>query len=62
LKIYNLIGREVRTLVEGERPPGYHRVRWDGKNEAGQALPAGIYFVRMQAGEFTAVRKIMYMK
>jgi photosystem II stability/assembly factor-like uncharacterized protein len=62
LKIYDLVGREVRTLIDAEKPAGYHRVRWDGKNEHGQILPAGIYFVRMHAAEFTITRKITLLK
>jgi hypothetical protein len=62
LKIYDLVGREVRTLVNEEKPAGYHRVRWDGKNEYGQVLPAGIYFVRMNAAEFTITRKITLLR
>ncbi|MFQ5636747.1 MAG: FlgD immunoglobulin-like domain containing protein [bacterium] len=41
LKIYTILGQEVRTLVDSERPAGYHRVRWDGKNETGQGWLQG---------------------
>lgn len=62
LKIYDLMGREVRTLVNDERAAGYHRVTWDGRDEAGLKLHSGIYLYRMQAGDFVQARKILLVK
>lgn len=45
LEVFDVIGRRVRTLVNGLRRPGQHRLTWNGLNQNGQAVPAGIYFL-----------------
>ena len=62
LKVYTLLGEEVATLKEGEMGPGRHITMWDGRNVSGQTMASGIYFVRLQAGAFTAIRKLMVLR
>ena len=62
LKIYNLLGKEVATLVDEARDPGEYVVRWDGRNSAGTVVSSGVYFCRIQAGPFTDVRKMAFVK
>jgi flagellar hook assembly protein FlgD len=62
LKVYDLLGQEVKTLVDGMRDAGYGSVEWDGRDARGLSVPTGIYFVRMTAGEFNAAQKVMLMK
>ena len=50
LRVYDLLGRPVRTLWDGPRPSGTHRLGWDGRNDAGQTVAAGVYFARLEAG------------
>lgn len=57
LKVYDLFGREVTTLFEGEQNAGKYEVEFNGTN-----LPSGIYFCQMQAGNFMAVRKLLLLK
>jgi hypothetical protein len=57
LKVYNLLGQEVRTLVNAYTPAGYHSVRFDSG-----ALSSGLYFYRIQAGPFSAVKKMLVVK
>ncbi len=57
LKIYDLLGREVATLVEGELPAGSHRVSFDASGFSG-----GVYFYKLQAGSFTETRKMLLLK
>ena len=57
LTIYNLRGRKVATLVEGFRQAGYHDVTWDAAG-----LASGLYFYRIQAGNFTALQKMVLLK
>ena len=57
LVIYNLRGEEVRRLIEGQKPAGYHQVTWDASNVA-----SGIYFYRLQAGDFVLTRKMVLFK
>lgn len=58
LKIYDILGREVATLVDGERrDAGEYSVRWDGSN-----APSGVYFSRLTSGTLTETRKLLLMK
>lgn len=62
LAIYNTLGQEIRLLASGIKEAGFHRITWDGKNQNGQTLASGIYFVRLQAGTHHSVRKMMLLK
>ena len=48
--VYDVDGRRVRVLVDEEREAGPHSLTWDGRNDAGQGLASGVYFVRYHAG------------
>ncbi len=62
LKIYNLLGQEVRTLVNAQKSSGIHSVIWDGKNHHGQRVTSGVYFYRLEAGDFVKTRKMVLVK
>ncbi len=62
VKIYNLLGEPVRTLVRANQPPALHRVIWDGKDDAGRLAPSGMYFVRLAAGETFLTKKILLLR
>ena len=66
LRVYDVLGREIRTLVNGDMPAGTYSARWNGESDNGQPVPSGMYFVRMVAGDsgtrFSAVRKLMLVK
>ncbi|MFQ5636742.1 MAG: S8 family serine peptidase [bacterium] len=70
LKVYTILGQEVRTLVDGEKQAGYHRVIWDGKNDAGQRLASGVYLYRIQVDDpskdsgrtFVQTKKVVLLK
>jgi len=62
LKVYDLRGRLVRTLVEGIRGAGTYSVYWDGTDESGRQVSSGVYLYRMQAGEFIQSRKMVLLK
>ena len=69
LKIYNVLGEEVRTLVDNHMEIGFHSVSWDGKDETGKDLPSGIYIYRFQvssgnaaANSFVAVKKLTLLR
>jgi len=57
LKVYDLLGRVVATLVDEQKPAGYHRATFDAA-----AVGSGVYFYRMAAGNYTAVRKMVVVK
>jgi len=62
LKIYDILGREVRTLMNDDLRAGYHAVEWDGKNNFGGKVSSGIYIYRMVAGKFVKTMKMMMLK
>lgn len=62
LVVYNTLGQRVRVLEQGPAAAGYHRVAWDGRDERQRAVSSGIYLVRMRAGTFTAVQKMLLLK
>jgi hypothetical protein len=62
LSIYNALGQEVRRLVDYSQPAAYHQVVWDGRDDAGNLLPTGVYFYRLEAEKFTAIKKMVMMK
>jgi hypothetical protein len=62
LSIYNIRGRKVKTLVESNQAAGHHTVHWDGTDEQGGKVASGIYFYRIQAGEFEDSKKMILMK
>ena len=54
LKIFNTLGEEIETLVNEEKPVGTYELNWNAAN-----LPSGIYFYRLQAGDFVQTRKMI---
>jgi hypothetical protein len=63
LKIYDFMGREVRTLHTGSLAPGRHLFVWDGKDAAGHALASGVYFYRLTTNaSFTRTEKMILLK
>jgi hypothetical protein len=62
LKVYDVRGRLVRSLVDATKDAGTYTVFWDGTNENGQKVSSGVYFYRMTAGSFTQTRKMVMLK
>jgi hypothetical protein len=62
LFVYNLLGQRVRTLVDEYQAAGHKSVLWDGTDEDGKQVASGVYFYRIEAGEFTDARKMILMK
>jgi flagellar hook assembly protein FlgD len=62
LNIYNVLGQQVRTLVDEYMVAGYHEVSWNGRDDGGQAVSSGVYFYRLEAGQFGQTRKMMLVK
>jgi hypothetical protein len=59
LQVYNTLGQPVRTLVEGQLVPGYQVVLWDGLDSRGKEVSSGLYFYRLEAGEWRATGKMV---
>jgi hypothetical protein len=62
IAVYNVLGQEVRTLFAGVAERGTRIVRWDGRNNAGNLMPSGMYIYKMTAGSFSEARKMMLLK
>ncbi len=62
LKIYNMLGQEVRTLRKGFQMAGEYRVQWDGRNNAGQVVSSGVYIYRLETKSYRATKKMMFLK
>jgi len=62
LQIFNIAGQQVRTLTNGMREAGTHRVIWNGRNDQGSDVSSGIYFYRLNTGEFTETKKMILLK
>jgi len=59
LKIYNLLGQQVSSLVDEVQSSGAYQVIWNGRDDAGRALSSGVYFVRLQVGEMGQTGKVV---
>ena len=59
LEVFNVLGQRVATLVDEERPAGFHAVAWDATNAAGQAVAAGVYLYRLTAGGEQRTRRLV---
>ncbi|MCF7804131.1 MAG: lamin tail domain-containing protein [Candidatus Marinimicrobia bacterium] len=62
LVVYNMLGQQVRTLVNEQKEAGYYTVQWDGINNNGVKISSGVYFYHIKAGEFNLTRKMVFMK
>jgi len=62
LKIYDVLGREVKTLVSTEQVNGLHSIQWNGDNNYGSRVSSGIYLYRIEAGDFIQTKKMLLIK
>ena len=62
ITVYNVLGQQVTTLVDGRLPAGNHRVTWNGTSSSGTSVASGIYYYRLRADGFTATRKMILVK
>jgi hypothetical protein len=62
LKVYDVTGRLVRTLINGRMKPGYYTADWDGKDNKKNKVASGIYFLRFDAAEFSSRKKMTLLR
>ncbi len=62
LQIYNLLGQRVRTLLSGPMSPGFHTIVWNGRDDAGRQVAAGMYISELRTAEFRQTRKMTLVK
>jgi hypothetical protein len=57
VKVYNLVGHEITTLINDELSTGNHNIKWDGSHQ-----PSGLYFIQIESGSFIKTRKMVLLK
>ena len=62
LSIYNLMGQEIKTLINSYHSAGFYSVKWDGTNNQGMKVASGIYIYIMRAGNFVDVKKLIFIQ
>jgi hypothetical protein len=62
LTVHDMLGRTVSTLMDSEMKAGSHSVVWNGMDESGASQNSGVYLYRIEAGSFSSVQKMMYIK
>jgi fibronectin type 3 domain-containing protein len=62
LQVFDVLGRRVAILADGPMEAGYYEIVWDGRNETGGNVASGVYFYKLQSGEFASVRKMLILK
>jgi hypothetical protein len=62
LKVYNVLGQKVRTLVDEPKQTGEYEAIWDGKDDKGEVMASGIYFYQLKAGNLTDTKKMLLLK
>jgi hypothetical protein len=59
MAVYTISGQMIRTLVSGNLPGGDHEIAWDGKDDRGSQVSAGIYVLKMESGNNVDIRKLI---
>jgi hypothetical protein len=62
LKIYNMLGQEVKTIISEAQEAGYYTAKWDGNNDFGARVSSGVYIYSLHAGSFVATKKMNLIK
>jgi len=62
IEVYDILGREIRSLVDNDIKAGYHSVQWNGRTDSGALAGTGMYFYRISAGDFHSVKKMVLIK
>jgi hypothetical protein len=62
LEIFDMLGRQVRTLVNRSHQAGYYIINWDGRDEQGQMVASGVFFYQLRAGSFVQTRKMALVR
>ncbi len=62
IEVFNVLGQQVRTLLNEDRNAGFHSIIWDGVNNTGSQMSSGVYVYRMTAGQFVQHRKLILLR
>jgi predicted CXXCH cytochrome family protein len=62
VRVYNVTGKEIRTLVDQDMLAGSYEVKWNGTDNSGSTVSTGVYFVKLSSGRFVETKKVMFLK
>jgi len=62
ITIYDMLGRQVKTLINEYQDPGYRSIIWDATNDYGKPVSAGMYLYQIHAGEYISTKKMVLLK
>ncbi|MCK4637786.1 MAG: T9SS type A sorting domain-containing protein, partial [Bacteroidales bacterium] len=62
LKVYNMLGKEIRTLVNEKQTAGTHSIVWDGTDDSGNPISCGIYFYRIKTDNVNKTGKMLLLR
>jgi len=61
ITIYNMVGRKINTLLRSKQTAGFKSIQWNATNNQGQPVSAGVYLMRIQAGQFSQTKKMVLL-
>jgi flagellar hook assembly protein FlgD len=62
VKVYNVVGQLVKTLVDEVKSPGEYEVTWNGRNENDDQVASGVYFYKLRVSDFVETRKMVLLR
>ena len=62
IDVFNLLGQRVHRLLDEQRAPGLHKVRWTGTDDRGSPVSSGVYFYRLTTGDVAETRRCMLIR
>ena len=62
ISVYNVLGQQVKTLVNDMQRAGMQSVTWDGTDASGVSVASGVYFYKIRAGDFSNTKKMLLLK
>lgn len=62
LKVYNLLGQEVNTLIRENKTAGSYKINWDGRDQSGRRVSSGVYLVHLKSGTQSATAKMLVVR
>ena len=62
LTVYDIRGQDVTTLEQTDKPPGNYEVQWNGSDDSGIQVNTGVYFARLETGDYSQAIKMVFLK